>query len=490
MSYDKTFWGTTRKVPDRAHEDGWDSVMTGVVDDLIDHAEQSSFLSAGGVPVPYLLAASNTLAASATLTRTHPLHKLTGSGGAVTLSAVTAIADGTKDGEVLRLAGAHAVNTVTILNGANTDLLVPSITLGLGDELELRWDATSSNWIQVTAGGASGGFDSHIGFVSGSQVLPYVKYKGSVDTLTGGATFTRTHSFHRLKGSGGAVTLSATTSIADGTTDGEVLTLIGADDSFPVLILDGSNVELGNRAYVNLTETVGIVLVWSATRGSWVAPHLGSPVFTGNIELTNSGQVRFYEPTGAGTQYASLQAPVSLGTTLNFQLPFTIPSRGGLLQSDNGGIWTISNALNVGDGGTLVISTPSGTARLVDLTNNSSGDSIRETVSGAKLTAAGVWTDAPCMAALKRDVTPIDTDWRFLTRIRGLSFQKYRSRYAPEEPLRHGLFLDELCRDFGFDTAGISAGEVAALAVGACKALVEEVARLKDRLLQLEEAFA
>lgn len=144
--YDKTMWGTTRRIPDTPGEDGWASDLTGLLDDLVDLAEGTTY-QAGGIVLPFALATTSTMAAGASLTRTHPIHKLVGNGGAVTLDPATAIADGAKDGELLTLVGGHMVNVVTIPDGANVDLARgASITLLLGDELHLRFDLARGVW--------------------------------------------------------------------------------------------------------------------------------------------------------------------------------------------------------------------------------------------------------------------------------------------------------------------------------------------------------
>lgn len=86
-----------------------------------------------------------TYSASGTITPTHPQHVISGNGSAVTLSATTAISDGSKTGEILVLKGNSDTNTVTILDGANTKLN-GSITLALNDKIELEWDGT--DWVE------------------------------------------------------------------------------------------------------------------------------------------------------------------------------------------------------------------------------------------------------------------------------------------------------------------------------------------------------
>lgn len=144
----KTLFNVARQVPETREQD-WGDQVTGILDDLIDGAEAALTRDGSGNLLPKAPSASNTLASLATLTPTAAVHKIQGSGGAVTLHATTAIADGTADGQLLLLQGAHAANTVTIPAASNTNLNGPC-TLGLGETLYLRWDLALSAWYEIT----------------------------------------------------------------------------------------------------------------------------------------------------------------------------------------------------------------------------------------------------------------------------------------------------------------------------------------------------
>lgn len=141
-------WGSERQVPE-TDEDGWGGEGTGIVFDLIEGVDTLSARSPAGVISPRLNHGSSptSLAGGGTLTKTAALHEVQGTGGPVTLSAVTAIADGTVDGEELVLAGLSDVNTVTILDGANV-LIWGTLTLGAGHHIRLRWDTTLGVWVE------------------------------------------------------------------------------------------------------------------------------------------------------------------------------------------------------------------------------------------------------------------------------------------------------------------------------------------------------
>jgi hypothetical protein len=89
---------------------------------------------------------TTTLTNGATLNPTTGYMRISGSGGAVTLNATTAIANGVGAGLILVLEGTSTANTVTIPTSANT-LLGANRTLGLNDTLTLIWNG--ANWVQL-----------------------------------------------------------------------------------------------------------------------------------------------------------------------------------------------------------------------------------------------------------------------------------------------------------------------------------------------------
>lgn len=147
MGYSKTLLGNTVTIPETG-DTNYGANGTAILDDLVDIGDQS-FTMISGVVIPYHAATSSVLAAAATLTPANVVHKVSGSGGAVTLSGTTAIANGSVNGQVLILQGDHATNTVTIQNGANVQLR-GEIVLGLYDFLCLRWDTTIGDWIEMS----------------------------------------------------------------------------------------------------------------------------------------------------------------------------------------------------------------------------------------------------------------------------------------------------------------------------------------------------
>jgi len=91
--------------------------------------------------------AAAAVTAGGTLTPTSSMMRLTAT-SPVTLDTTTAIADGL-DGDLLILMGTDDTNTVTINNGANTDLAA-NRTLALRQTLTLVFDATSGVWVEVS----------------------------------------------------------------------------------------------------------------------------------------------------------------------------------------------------------------------------------------------------------------------------------------------------------------------------------------------------
>lgn len=151
MSRTKLMGGSSYTIPEDNEAAGtWGADATSFLDDVADLLNAISYLSAGqGLSIQ--TTTSSTLAASATLTPVTECHRVQGSGGAVTLDATTAIADGVVDGQLLELEGDHATNTVTIQSGANVTLN-GDIELGIGEaysrNLMLRWNDTLSTWVE------------------------------------------------------------------------------------------------------------------------------------------------------------------------------------------------------------------------------------------------------------------------------------------------------------------------------------------------------
>lgn len=146
MGTSKTLYGTVDTVP-ATEDEGWGDDVTRFLIDLIDGVEGTSIKKSGVVIPKVVNKAAAVYAAAGTVTPTHPEHVISGDGVAVTLSAVTAIGNGTAVGERLVLRGNSDTNTVTILDGANT-VLNGLVTLALNDYIELEWNG--SDWTEVS----------------------------------------------------------------------------------------------------------------------------------------------------------------------------------------------------------------------------------------------------------------------------------------------------------------------------------------------------
>lgn len=146
MAIEQDLYGTSYQVPQNK-EKKWGSVVTAILLKMMQTLDSMSFL-VGTSAFLVMPSISQALAAGATLSQSSCRHRISGSGGAVTLSAVTAIADGVADGILLQLCGTNDTNTVTVLDGANTRLN-GNWTGGLGDTILLEWDAADSNWWEV-----------------------------------------------------------------------------------------------------------------------------------------------------------------------------------------------------------------------------------------------------------------------------------------------------------------------------------------------------
>jgi len=145
MSITKTINGTDYEIPERK-EKRWGAQGTAYLSALGDAV---ALLLGGpsGSPVLAFSVATNTLAASASLTATKPIHRLTGSGGPISLDGVTPIVAGVQ-GQILILTGAHATDFVTILDSGTVDLN-GDVTLELGRSIFLIYNSTRAVWEEL-----------------------------------------------------------------------------------------------------------------------------------------------------------------------------------------------------------------------------------------------------------------------------------------------------------------------------------------------------
>ena len=145
MSIAKTLLGATRQVF-TVGETGWGPETTQILLDLIDTSEVTVQKLASGalvlVPNVVLHAA---LAGGATMTPAAKVMKVVSTGGAVTLSAVTAITAGEFDEQLLDVVGTDNTDTVTIPD-AGIMQINGLITLQTGTRICLAWDNGAMLW--------------------------------------------------------------------------------------------------------------------------------------------------------------------------------------------------------------------------------------------------------------------------------------------------------------------------------------------------------
>ena len=143
MTVAQEMFGTTYNLPENK-ERAWGSTVRAALIAVMDAADNA--MDSGGGLV--FLRTNSTVTASSTLTKVTVWHRLTAA-SAVTLSATTAIANGTTDGELLILSATSDTNTVTVPDAANTDLNGTWVG-GARDYLVLLWNSTTTNWEEVT----------------------------------------------------------------------------------------------------------------------------------------------------------------------------------------------------------------------------------------------------------------------------------------------------------------------------------------------------
>lgn len=147
MSVLKSLFGVNYTIPE-SREKKWGPAATAVLTDLIDGLDGVATM-VGGVPFLSIPSSTTLLLDNGTLTPITPWHRIAGTSSAVELSTITAIGDGSKDGQLLVLTGTSATNTVVVPDGANT-ILNGEAVLGLHEALVLIWcTATGGDWIEL-----------------------------------------------------------------------------------------------------------------------------------------------------------------------------------------------------------------------------------------------------------------------------------------------------------------------------------------------------
>lgn len=108
-------------------------------------------------------------------------------------------------------------------------------------------------------------FANAFGIPLGGVLLP--RTEATTSSPAAGATLTATHPVLQVASPGGAVVLDATTAIADGAADGQLLTLMGTSDVDTVEVPDGANTEIQGPCI--LTDGDALSLRWDATFSVW-----------------------------------------------------------------------------------------------------------------------------------------------------------------------------------------------------------------------------
>ena len=146
MSITQTLFGTSRTIP-VVGEDDWGPEVTSLLEDM---AKALNGLATMVSDVPFLIldSATTTFAAGGTLSQTKTRHRIAGASAAVTLSATTAIANGSTNGQLLVLEGTDDTNTVEIIGASDNTKLNGSATFFNGAVMTLFWESTRSLWLE------------------------------------------------------------------------------------------------------------------------------------------------------------------------------------------------------------------------------------------------------------------------------------------------------------------------------------------------------
>jgi hypothetical protein len=145
MSIAKTLLGATRQVF-TVGETGWGPETTQILLDLIDSNNVTvQKLASGALVIVPNVALHAALAGGATMTPTAKVMRVVSTGGAETLSVVTAITAGEFDEQLLDVVGTDNADTVTIPD-AGIMQINGLITLQTGTRICLAWDNGAMLW--------------------------------------------------------------------------------------------------------------------------------------------------------------------------------------------------------------------------------------------------------------------------------------------------------------------------------------------------------
>ena len=297
----KELWGSAILLPSTIGED-YDAVLTAALIKFTAGLDGVTFRDDDDVVYPCLKTGSQTLAAAGTITPSAPLMYVQSSGGVVTLSATTAVADGSFDGQLLMIVGSHSTQQVIITDGANVDLIhSDSVRLALGQSLQLRWDATQGKWIAFGPVGPGTEFETNLGLKNHAVVKFYESEGNGPDFVSLGAPSSLASSYTLqlpsaqggvntfLKNNGsGVLSWGSTTSSLQAAYDG------GEDIAVVAPInLTGSGVLLSVVGDVTMEDLTAAVGDFSSTltAGALLTVSAGGADITGDSSVTGDFDV-------------------------------------------------------------------------------------------------------------------------------------------------------------------------------------------------------
>lgn len=146
MSTTRDLYGVARTIA-ATGEYNWGANTSGILEDVCTGLNNISCLL-GAVPLLQLLSTSTAVTAAASITQTHMVHLVAGSGGAVTLSSVTPVVSSTYN-TILILIGTDSTNSVTIPEGGTNIVLNGEMKLVNGAVIAFIFNTTQNKWIEL-----------------------------------------------------------------------------------------------------------------------------------------------------------------------------------------------------------------------------------------------------------------------------------------------------------------------------------------------------
>lgn len=143
-------------------------------------------------------------------------------------------------------------------------VILQGVTYSIPERKEKGWGSEMTTYLKELGSE----LDLAITAAAGGS-LPSVGTTTTDATIVEGETITQAFGRYRIQGTSGAVTLSPSTAVTDGTTDGNVIYLQGTSDTNTVTVKDVANTKMPGGDCV-LHDGDILQLVWDSGLSLWL----------------------------------------------------------------------------------------------------------------------------------------------------------------------------------------------------------------------------